>query len=126
MNHLLRARIPPAWTALPNLLRSSTGENTRLRSKPILRLASRAPTRSPHPPPTSKQYTKADLPWFDYYDDAATAVGGAPALDKMKSVAALSAEKGDVALPENESVTPENLVVYRKDLQKGQVREGAF
>jgi len=44
----------------------------------------------------------------------------------MKSVAAMSAEKGDAVLPENESVTPENLVVYRKGLKAGQVREGAF
>ena len=80
--------------------------------------ASRADIRSSTP--------AAGLPWFEYYDDSATAVGGAPALAKMKSVAELSAEKGDVALPENESVTPENLVVYRKGLKQGQVREGAF
>ena len=43
---------------------------------------------------------------------------------EMKSVAELSVEKGDIALPENESVTPENLVVYRKGLKQGQVREG--
>lgn len=83
-------------------------------------------TQPPHPAPTSKQYTKAGLPWFEYYDDTATAVDGAPALAKMKSVAELSAEKGDVALPENEPVTPDNLVVYRKGLKRGQVREGAF
>ncbi len=80
----------------------------------------------PHPAPTSKQYTQAGFPWFDYYDDGATAVAGAPALAKMKSVAELSKEKGDVVLPENESVTPTNLVVYRKGLKRGQVREGAF
>ncbi len=83
-------------------------------------------THPPHPSPTAKQYTSAGLPWFEYYDDSATAVGGAPALSKLKSVAALSAEKGDVVLPENESVTPENLVVYRQGLKQGQVREGAF
>ena len=80
----------------------------------------------PHPAPPSKQSTKAGLPWFEYYDDSATAVDGAPALAHMKSVAELSEEKGDVVLPENESVTPDNLVVYRKGLKQGQVREGAF
>ena len=80
----------------------------------------------PHPAPTSKQYTNAGLPWFDYYDDNATAVSGAPALANMKSVAQMSKEKGDVALPENEPVTPDNLVVYRKGLKRGQVREGCF
>ena len=80
----------------------------------------------PHPAPTSKQYTKAGLPWFDYYDDSATAVPGAPGLANLKSVAEMSAETGDVVLPENESVTPENLVTYRKGLKRGQVREGCF
>ena len=66
------------------------------------------------------------MPWFDYYNDAATAIKGAPVLNKLKSVAELSKEKGDIALPENESVTPDNLVVYRKGLKQGQVREGVF
>ncbi len=80
----------------------------------------------PYPAPTSTQYTQAGLPWFEYYDDSATSVSGAQVLARMKSVAALSAEKGDVVLPENEPVTPENIVVYRKGLKTGQVREGAF
>jgi len=80
----------------------------------------------PHPAPTSKEYTKAGLPWFEYYDDSATAVNGSDALAGMKSVAQLSAEKGDCALPENVPVTPSNVVVFRKGLKPGQVREGAF
>jgi hypothetical protein len=83
-------------------------------------------SRPPHPPPTSKQYTNAGLPWFDYYDDSATAVNAESVLANLKSVAEISAGKGDAALPENESVTPENLVVYRKGLKREQVREGAF
>ncbi len=80
----------------------------------------------PYPAPTSKQYTDAGLPWFAHFDDAAPAVGGAPTLTKMKSIAEMSAEKGDMALPENQSVTVDNLVVYRKGLKPGQVREGTF
>jgi hypothetical protein len=80
----------------------------------------------PYPAPTAKQYTKSGLPWFEYYDESATAVNGSPALANMKSVAQLSAEKGTVVLPENSPVTPENIVVYRKGLQPEQVREGAF
>jgi hypothetical protein len=80
----------------------------------------------PYPAPTSKHYTDAGLPWFEYYDDSATAVGGSSTLANMKSVTQMSIEKGDVALPENESVTPSNLVVFRKGLKRGQVREGAF
>ena len=33
---------------------------------------------------------------------------------QAKGIAELSTEKDDVALPENESVTPEKIVVYRK------------
>jgi hypothetical protein len=80
----------------------------------------------PHPAPTSKQYTQAGLPWFEYYDDGSTAVDGAQVLARMKSVAQLSAEKGDAVLPENEPVNPDNVVVYRQGLKKGQVREGVF
>ena len=83
-----------------------------------------AGTAPPHPAPTSKQYTDAGLPWFDYYDDNATAVDGGPALANLKSVAVLSEEKGEAVLPENEPVTPENLVVYRQGLKRGQVRDG--
>lgn len=80
----------------------------------------------PHPAPTAKVYNSSGLPWFDYYDDSMTAVGGSPILAKLKSVAQLSAEKEDAALPENESVTPGNLVLCRKGLKQGQVREGAI
>ena len=80
----------------------------------------------PHPAPTAKQYTNSDLPWFEYYDDKQTAVDGAAVLANLKSVAKLSDEKGDVVLPENESVTPDNLVVYRRGLKRAQVREAVF
>ena len=80
----------------------------------------------PNPAPTSRQYAKSGLPWFAYYDDNAKAVDGSAKLAKLKSVAEISNEKGDVALPENESVTPDNLVVYRKGLGREQVREGSF
>ena len=83
-------------------------------------------SQPPHPPPTAKQYTKAGLPWFDYYDDSATAVTGSAVLAGTKSVGELSTEKGQVVLPENDPVTPDNVVVYRKGLKRGQVREGAF
>jgi hypothetical protein len=80
----------------------------------------------PTTPPTAKEYAKAGLPWFDYYDDNAKALEGAPALSGLKSVAELGEEKGDVPLPENESVTPEMVVKLRRNLQKDEVREGRF
>jgi hypothetical protein len=65
------------------------------------------------------------LPWFDYYDDA-PALDGSKTLKDLKSVAELGAEKGDVPLPENQSVTPENIIDIRKSLKENQVREGRF
>ena len=80
----------------------------------------------PTVPPTAREYTDAGLPWFDYYDDSGSAVDGSPALSKLKSVKQMSMEKGDVVLPENDTVTPGNLVVYRKGLKRDQVREGVL
>ena len=79
----------------------------------------------PTVPPTSSEYTKAGLPWFDYYSDS-KAVEGSEKLATVKSVAQLGKEKGDVPLPENQSVNVENVIKLRKGLKEGQVREGRF
>jgi hypothetical protein len=80
----------------------------------------------PTVPPTAKEYTKAGLPWFDYYSDGATAVPGSPSLEKLKSVFTLGKEKGDVPLPENEPVETNVVVKLRSGLKKDEVREGTF
>lgn len=80
----------------------------------------------PHPPPTSTEYTRAGLPWFDYYNEKANAVEGSSILQKLKSVLTVGKEKGDVPLPENEPVTPEKIVTYHVGLKPGQVREGTW
>src|SRR5262245_43061589 len=80
----------------------------------------------PTTPPTAKEYSKAGLPWFNYYDDRAEALEGAAALAGLKSVAEMGEVKGDVPLPENESATPEKVIELRRSLQKDQVREGRF
>lgn len=80
----------------------------------------------PSVPFTAKEYTNHGLPWFDYYSDNTTAVKGSEKLKGLKSVAKMGKEKGDVPLPENESVTPENIVKLRSSLKKDQVREGLF
>lgn len=77
----------------------------------------------PTTPPTAKEYTAAGLPWFQWYDDKNTALSGSGVLAGMKSVATLGKKKKDVPLPENASVTPGNVVVLRKGMKKGQVRE---
>jgi len=43
--------------------------------------------RPPMLPPTAKDYAKAGLPWFDYFDAEAKSLGGSPILDKIKSLA---------------------------------------
>jgi len=80
----------------------------------------------PTVPFTSKEYTDHGLPWFDYYSDNSVAVEGSEKLGGLKSVVEMGKEKGDNPLPENESVTPGNIVKLRKGLKKGQVREGAY
>lgn len=59
----------------------------------------------PPTPVTSKAYTRAGLPWFDYYSDA-EALEGSSRLGKLLSVVKKAVEKGDNPLPENESVEP--------------------
>lgn len=80
----------------------------------------------PMAPFTSKEYARAGLPWFEYYDDSATAVNGAEILKKLKSVMEMGNEKGDSPLPENETVTAERVIQLRRRLTKDQVREGEW
>jgi hypothetical protein len=57
-------------------------------------------------PPTAEDYSKAGLPWFDYYAADLETLAGAPALTKVKSVAELAAEKGDQVLGPDGDVEP--------------------
>ena len=75
----------------------------------------------PTMPPTARQYADAGLPWFDWYDDAHTAVGGSATLAGLKTVKDIGQEKGESPLPENNPVT----MVKLKPLGPGHVREWA-
>lgn len=77
-------------------------------------------------PLTAKEYDDAGLPWFDLYDGDKQALEGGEALRNLKSVKELGEEKGDVPLPENESVAAANVKMLRHGLSKDQVREGKF
>jgi len=59
----------------------------------------------PTVPPTARDYTRAGLPWFAWYDDAAP-VQGSSILAKLKSVLAMGQARGETPLPENESFEP--------------------
>jgi hypothetical protein len=80
----------------------------------------------PLPPLTAEEYTRAGLPWFEYYGADAGALKGGARLRDIRSVAELGAAKGAIPLPENESVDPAHVVRLRAGLAPDEVREGRF
>ena len=64
------------------------------------------PTR----PPTAADYTKAGLPWFDYYAADLETLSGAPALALVKSVAEMASEKGDQVLGPDGEMNPGTII----------------
>jgi hypothetical protein len=80
------------------------------------------PTR----PPTAADYSRAGLPWFDYYDEGSKPLAGSRLLGGLKSVLRLGEEKGEQPLPENDGSFRARVVELRRGLREGQVREGAF
>jgi hypothetical protein len=80
----------------------------------------------PPTPATAAAYTRAGLPWFEYYAADQAVVEGSGRLKGMRSVVEVGKMKGDAPLPENESAEPANMVQLRKGLSRDQVREGAF
>lgn len=60
------------------------------------------------------EYTRAGLPWFDYYVEGRRAGDGGKELEGLKSVAATGAEMGGKPLPENTAVHPQNLITLRR------------
>jgi hypothetical protein len=55
-------------------------------------------------------YTKAGLPWFEYYDDKLGALTGAKKLAELDSVAAKGVKLGEKPLVENDAVKPQKIV----------------
>jgi hypothetical protein len=64
------------------------------------------PTR----PPTAADYTKAGLPWFDYYASDLETLGGAQPLAVVKSVGEMATEKGDQVLGYDGEVDPSTII----------------
>ncbi|MBI3986143.1 MAG: hypothetical protein HY343_04450 [Lentisphaerae bacterium] len=64
----------------------------------------------PSKPPTAAEYARAGIPWYEWYDDDQPALPGMDALAGLKSVATLKVEKGDEALPENESIPVDRVI----------------
>jgi hypothetical protein len=80
----------------------------------------------PTAPRTADEYTRHGQPWFDYYDERQTAVGGSGVLNALKSVLQMGRDKGEVPLPENTSTDPSHVVHLRSGLREHEVREGVF
>jgi hypothetical protein len=80
----------------------------------------------PTPPPTAEEYSRAGLPWFEYYAADAKALDGLDVLAGLKSILQVGDQKGEVPLPENEAVTPQHIVHLRERLSRHQVREATI
>lgn len=80
----------------------------------------------PTMPPTARDYTSAGLKWFDYYAPENEAMPGSKILKGIKSVLALSKDKGEQVLPENDpvDVSGGQVVKLGKKVTPDQVREG--
>jgi hypothetical protein len=79
--------------------------------------------RPPQPPPTAADYTRAGLPWFEYFDAERKALEGAVKLAGLDSVAAMSIKKGAGVTADNGPIgTPK----VKQLGPKGLVREGEF
>jgi hypothetical protein len=76
----------------------------------------------PTVPPTAKEYNNCGLPWFELYEQEAKALKGSSVLADLKSVAQMGQKKGDVPLPENQSLKPKKVIGLSKD----RVRDGDF
>jgi hypothetical protein len=64
----------------------------------------------PTKPPTAADYTKAGLPWFDYYAADLETLGGAQVLASVKSVAEMAKAKGEQVLDPDGEVNPDTIV----------------
>ena len=77
----------------------------------------------PHPPFTAKEYSRAGVPWFDYYRDDLSALSGSKVLDKVKSVFAFGQAKEEKPLPDNSPIEPKLIVQYGNARRSHQVQE---
>jgi hypothetical protein len=82
-------------------------------------------SKPPVPPPTAASYTRHGLPWFDYYAEGHSALDGADVLARLRSVIEMARDKGEPALPENESTQGERVINLGRRTS-ATVRDGAF
>lgn len=78
----------------------------------------------PHVPMTAAHYTRGGFPWFHHYAEGAASQSGTELTNGLKSVAQITAEKKIPILPENQSVSPVNIVII--PASKSAVRDGVW
>jgi len=81
--------------------------------------------RPPTRPPTAKAYTRAGLPWFDYYSDG-EAVKGSGTLRGLKSVKQKLQSLVPTMAVSDEPVHPKKVVRLGKPPRRRAVREGTL
>jgi len=80
---------------------------------------------APATPVTAQHYSRAGLPWFDYYDADAKALRGSEVLSNLQSVGTIMDKDQGPSLPNNETVeTPS--IINLAPRSRSQVREAAF
>lgn len=80
----------------------------------------------PTTPLTAAEYRRRGIPWFDWYDADRKALEGASKLSGLESVAERGRRLGEVPLPENETVEPDEVVELGPSKRGDVVREGRF
>lgn len=63
----------------------------------------------PTEPPSAEAYTRAGLPWFEYYGYEKKVLEGSSTLAELHSIAAMQVQKGQNVLGENKPVSPSNV-----------------
>lgn len=78
------------------------------------------PTKSP----TAQDYTKAGLPWFDYYDENSASLTASRPLISLDSVAATMIKRGKGTMAGNEPADPKKVVRLKGGSKE--IRQGKF
>ena len=79
----------------------------------------------PHEPPNAKEYNEAGLPWFEYYDAERTALGGAPRLARIDSLAVRRLKEGAAPLEADTGGEPGREQIVPLGPKPHRVREGS-
>lgn len=80
--------------------------------------------KPPTLPPTTREYTQAGLPWFEYYAPAQEALPGSTTLAGLDSLAAALIKKGHAPLHGNDPVSTPKIINCGPEVKT--VPEGTF